>query len=116
MRKFQPGDTYEAIETGAQGTIKAISFNSILQQEEYVIEWSDRPGQEWSYACEECDPDWRLLSRTAYVKSNQPINNFEIKINSNGPFKVECNGHHHWIEVGFNFTKQVCKHCDQEKA
>lgn len=115
MKAFEIGDIFESIESGLRGKIKAISFNSIHQVNEYVVNWDSDPSRDWSYPCEECDSAWRLVSRTFYLKSTQAIDFVPIKIDTSGPVKVQCNGHHSWIEVGFNFTKEVCRHCDQEK-
>lgn len=115
MKKFQAGDTFIAVVTGVQGKVKAVSFNSIHQVEEYIVQWRDRPGEEFAYSCEECDSEWRLLQRPPQYVGWMAQDSHDIKIQTGGPVKVQCNGHHHWIEIGFNFTKEVCKYCDTEK-
>lgn len=115
--KFQIGDNFRVIENGLLGQIIATSFNSMHQQSEYVVKWTHHAREE-SYPVDECDPCWELESRTVYIKIPQAIDFImtDIKIDTSGPIKVQCNGHHTWVEVGFHFTKEVCKYCDIEKG
>jgi len=113
--KFQVGDEFRVIENGLTGKIVGTSFNSVFQQQEYVVKWPQHPREE-SYPVDECDPCWELTSRTAYIKVPQSIDFIPMDIKVSGPIKVECNGHHTWVEVGFHFTKEVCRYCDIEKG
>lgn len=112
--KFQKHDIFRVSQNGLQGEIVDISFNSIHQENEYIVKW-DHHGRYESYPTNECDPVWELVSRTSYIKGNQSIEFTPIEITMSNSVKVECNGYHTWIDVGFHFTKEVCKHCNVEK-
>ncbi len=113
--KFQAGDSFEVKENSLKGTIKGICFNSILQCTDYVVQWEGRQTEE-TYPVDECDPIWELTSRNIFIKVPQALDFIPITIDTSGPITVNCNGHHTWVEVGFHFTKMVCKYCDVEQG
>jgi hypothetical protein len=122
--KFKAGDTIRVIENGLVGKIVGTSFNSMYQQQEYVVKWPGVPYEE-SYPIDECDSIWELepcpVVNTLFTaaKAIIKINGTEvaycndIKVSVDAP---KCNGYDHtWVECGFHFTKTVCKYCDFEK-
>ena len=116
--KFKAGDSFRVIENNLIGKIVGISFNSVYQQEEYVVKWPNL-SYEQTYPVDECDSIWELEPCPVvdvYMKLPTALNHIEIKIDMSGPVKVQCNGHHTWVDIGFQFTKQVCKYCDVEKG
>lgn len=44
----------------------------------------------------------------------QPVAGMTYTIHRGPSLKNECE--HEYVEVGFHFTKLVCKHCDKEKG
>lgn len=118
--KFKPGDRFYVKENGLKGMIVTTSFNSIHQVSEYIVLWESR-SQEESYSIDDCDPLWEMDKQCPMVQAvtmrlPQALDSIPIIINTSGPIKVVCNGHHTWVEVGFHFTKMVCKYCDTEQG
>ena len=116
--KFKAGDNIRVIENNLLGKIVGISFNSINQCDEYVVKWPHHQYEE-SYPVDECDSIWALEPCPVvdtYIKLPKPIDFIQFDFKVTGPVKVECNGYHTWIDVGFHHSKFVCKYCDVKRA
>ncbi len=141
MNKFKAGDRFETSK-GHVGTIIKIGWNSILGEDEYVVTWDHMPQSgECSYISSEAESDWKPIrkvvvgSKAVLKFRGQPFGFAEVK-----DFKIdypagsieeitehpkevsfECsvvrNGcNHEWVDVGFSYSKMVCKKCDKEKV
>lgn len=115
--KFKTGDNFRVIENGLLGEIMGISFNSIYQCEEYIVQWAHTPGKHETYPVDECDLIWELEPCpvvNVYVKLNKPVDFIEFKgIPTWVGENKNCN--HEWVDVGFHHSKIVCKHCPEVK-
>ena len=118
--KFKPKQSFYVIESGLKGKIIAISFNSIYQQEEYVVEWNHESGIHQTYEINECDPIWEHdvacpVVDTYNVMVKNAVNSIPISTIINP--EIMCNAYNHdWVDVGFHHSKIVCKVCDRVKA
>ena len=126
--KFQVKDRFRVIENGLEGIISATSFNSIYQETEYYVTWDSFPNKgQCSYMASEVDSMWEKIAKikemfktanagSGYISQDTHLPEGSPWINDNSDFKmpkIECD--HKWVEVGFNHTKIVCKHCDVEQ-
>lgn len=81
--KFAPGDSFRAIKENSNGThhtgkIYRISFNAILQDDEYIVEWDHYPkGSHICYNCEDGDREWEHYTPTKLVTGSQAV----LKVN-----------------------------------
>jgi len=133
--KFKSGDRIRVIENGFTARIKAISFNSIYQQEEYYVTWDNDPKQDVGYPVDECDPIWELECPVvaAYQTGSGVITlptamppglAYWLKVGGKGemtimhePDKVKTGCDHQWAEyTGLMESYKYCKHCDEKKA
>jgi hypothetical protein len=123
--KFTPGERFFVIENGLKGTV--VGFEHLDGKDWYYVDWDESKSGVQLYEVSECDPiwehecpvvqsQWRRVGNTIEitVKSPQPIEFIPIEIDMS-KLKVECNGHHTWVNVGFHFTKEVCRYCDVER-
>lgn len=135
-KKFQVGEKIFDNSKG-EGEVVGYEYNHLFGDEEYVVKWS-RDGKEecveqiladktWSYIIDE------PISLYTPPKDKLPLpKSMQLSINGNKikPFyqsgiqsinvnvkvsdiKFECS-HKHQIDVGFMFTKMVCKDCNKE--
>jgi len=123
--KFQVGDRFkvkdEFSELGMTGLISGTSFNSIYQRDEYVVRWDNSPLSENTYSTDECDRMWDHECPVVGFRASQGIDFIPMSITIGGidytKEQIMCNAYNHdWVEVGFHFTKTVCKRCDVEKS
>ena len=116
--KFKAGDNFKVIDSGLLGKIVGTTWNSMHQCEEYIVKWSHHKYEE-TYPVDECDPIWELEPCpvvNSFLTIQNAINSIPIEIKMDGPIKVQCNGFHTWIDVGFHHSKFVCKYCDVKRA
>jgi hypothetical protein len=108
--KFKAGDNFKVIENGLLGQIVGTSFNSVFQQQEYVVKWPHHSYEE-SYPIDECDSIWELencpVVNTYLTKPKDEVSKTLILCTAYG---------HEWIDVGFQRTREVCKVCNTEKG
>lgn len=120
--KFKVGDRFKVKEEYSElqmtGTVTGTSFNSIHQTDEYVVLWDTNRTVPETYSVDECDRMWNYECPVVTIRASHGIDFLvtNITIDTVGPVKIQCNGHHQWVEVGFHFTKEVCKHCDVERG
>ena len=121
--KFKQGDRFkvkdEYSELGMTGTVTGTSFNSIYQRDEYVVLWDTNKLSPETYSMEECDRMWnhecpvvgQVDSRPYWIKEMAKESAAKPETST-----VMCQAYgHEWIEVGFQFTKTICKRCDVSK-
>jgi len=124
MAKFDNGDRFEVKTNGLKGTIKYVirDYTDYGMVEEYEVKW-DSFSQSFrnSYMADDVDDLWDKIAdikNDTYsqlyaddAKSNLPYGIYGVMPGDN--VKKDCE--HKWVEVGFQFTKMVCYHCDKEK-
>lgn len=101
--KFKTGDYFEVPSNGQRGLIRGISFNSIHSYAEYIVEWDSRPGFESSYLVEDGDALWEFITGPAPFYPHNA--HFKEKTRD-----LPCT--HEWVDVGFQFSRLVCKKCN----
>lgn len=120
---FDIGDRILVPSNGFTAVIVAISYSTATGHEYRVI-WDHTPNAEYSYIASDVDNQWQLLGKNYFhanvvtLPAGVEYIPLEVKIDSSieaNSIKVQCNGHHTWIDVGFHHSKMVCKYCDQEK-
>lgn len=110
--KFSAGDRFEVQSSydpnfKQRGTVKSISFNSIHQDWEYVVEWDHTPG-EHGYECIEAE---RLWEKSFDAKPINSAYTFHTVENTSD----ECT--HQWAQyVGFTDFYEYCKKCDIKRS
>lgn len=144
MKEFKKGDrfkynSYSGIQTG---TINAVSFNSIQQEWEYYVTY-DGPLSYMGVVCHTVDSVgnlWEEIDKIADANDQSPpdlpiglkgfldqqgipemVNTdagdvtWQYKTIHLGPDYSKSGCDHKWVDVGFSFTKVVCKHCNMEQ-
>lgn len=102
MAKFKAGDKFKAKDTGHTGTVQGVSYDYSSNTDDYRIEWDHVPGVHY-YQAHDVDTDWEKIISLPTGASPYTWD-----------YKVGCD--HEWVDVGFHFTKMVCKKCDKDKA
>ena len=108
--KFQAGDRFKVVDSNSSdfklgGIVKAITFNSIHQDWEYVVKW-DHLGQEHSHECVVADRTW---GHEHFTENNNGIMNF-------GRLKDGACAHEWKMYRGFSEEYQYCLVCDKKKG
>lgn len=119
MSKFYNGDRFEVKDSGKQGTIIGTSYNSILNESEYYIEWDYFPGQKFCYAVDDVDNIWEKLGELHDANVKTPyswdMHDHGVSLPSGiSVEKTECE--HNYVDIGFNYPKMVCSKCDKERS
>lgn len=127
---FKSGDRFRSKDTGLEGFIEAVSFNSVFQYYEYYVRWDGFPNQTHIYICDQVDTIWeKIPNNTVPIlssgrkPSDLSFEDFRGVADWHAPeydptpaeTKPNCNSGHTWVDVGFSFSKIVCKYCDLEK-
>jgi hypothetical protein len=122
-KKFQVGEKIFDNSKG-EGEVVGYEYNHLFGDEEYVVKWS-RDGKEenveqviadqiWSYIIEEPVSPFTPPSEVPKLpKSLASAFGFKIKMKLEDIKVAPCE-HKHQIDVGFVFTKMVCKDCNIE--
>lgn len=131
--KFQIGDKFttpNSITGKIVGTQRKYGYDANYNRtliHEYVVFWDHMsvPKQPFVYEAVEAERIWSpvLAPGQTYqgqwqnLSMSQDINPTDFlgvpKLNSENSTQ-ECN--HEFVDVGFHWSKIVCKHCDKEKA
>lgn len=118
---FKIYDTICSKSSGNIATIVAISFNSIYQTDEYVVEWAHSPGIKQSYSFDDAHSSWKLSPQLTSTKT--PVQRLMDALNAGTtvwktPTFGDANAcDHKWTKyVGFNTSYQFCQKCDEKKA
>lgn len=109
--KFKPNDRFEVKSSydpnfKNKGLIKAVVFNSVHQDWEYVVQWDHISG-EHTYECVGAESVWEMI-----VSDNQDFSTPYVYSNKldNG----SCQ--HAWkLYEGFVESYEYCTKCDQKK-
>jgi hypothetical protein len=56
--KFWKNDRFVVSDSGLEGTVRDVSFNSIKQEDEYIVEWDSQPGRLCGYSVIDVEPIW----------------------------------------------------------
>lgn len=96
MSKFNIGDRFKDKDSGNEGTIIEFSFNSINQEDEYVIKW-DSFYSEFTYSVAEADSKWDKVEGKGTSDPKQ------------------CN-HIYKLYKGFSEEYEFCVKCDDKKG
>lgn len=131
---FQANDRFRVKDSGLEGTINAVSFNSIYQETEYYVTWDAFPEKgQCCHTASNVDSIWEKVTELkkaldaggyngdpgiGYINQDPDIlprsrANPNWKWGDEYEVKKECD--HKWVEIGFMHTKMVCKHCDIEQ-
>lgn len=129
---FQANDRFRVKDSGLEGTVNAVSFNSIYQETEYYVTWDAFPEKgQCCYTASNADSIWekmadlqKALEAGNYTGAdpgpgyaNQDPDFLPPGQKANPWFdpsvKKACE--HKWVEVGFHRTIMVCKYCDIEQ-
>ena len=107
MSKFQKGDRFRVKKNGFTGTVDCIDYNSTYGENDIYVQWDHfLPNKLNMYSERDAMLDWDKIE-------NSLPRGFTINEAAFGDTAKECL--HSWIEVGFMFSKVVCKNCDMEK-
>ena len=126
--KFNTGDRFKVIASGLRGRIANAGFCSIFRLEEYTVVWDSSPHMRTVYLANDCDDLWDFdvcpVIETNLPQGNDPFFRMyggdqedRSTPKAQAPEEENCHIHgHKWVEVGFHFTKTICKRCDKEQG
>jgi hypothetical protein len=118
--KFSVGDRIRVISNGSLGKIIATDFDITTRQPEYVVLWES--GKTNQYPTDDCDRIWELDPQAPLPQgwgATQGWHGTDFSLmgkEDKGGKQAACNYFdHEWVDVGFSFTKLVCKKCNVDK-
>lgn len=123
--KFQPGDYFKVkdptLVDEKKGLIKSITFNSVHQDWEYVVNWDHLLGDH-SYECVGAENMWEKITSVNSVQnlsssmeevSSRLTQSFD-ELSKNLPNNQECA--HQWkLYHGFSDEYEYCVRCDLKR-
>lgn len=117
MAKFVSGDRFLVSQSGAMGTVESLSYNALYGYTEYFVRWDSSPSHMGSFVAHEVDSLWEKIETDLKNSGILPTGNYNVGSIYTEKEDYNCfRDGHAWVDVGFHFTKIVCKHCDKEKG
>lgn len=106
MAKFKAGDRIRVIDNDKTGEILEVDYDWITHQDEYTVIWDAfmHTGS-CIYPSRAADVAWELETPRSGVT--------RLSAGSNSIMNQGCQ--HEWVDIGFNFSKIICKKCDIAK-
>lgn len=109
MSVFKKGDRFKVKKNDLTGTIEDVCYNPTYGEYDYSVSWDHMlPHHLYSYSERDGLLDWDKIQDSPHSLPKG------LTINEVGDVVREgCE--HKWVDVGFSYSKMVCKTCNAEQ-